>query len=126
MLMSESKPEPEPEPEPEPVPEPEPEEEVIVSEPVIIPEDLPEPETIEVGVEVIDVAWPESMAKNKMYKYDPCGKILNRGDTVLVPTFDKHRHGEIFRTATVINGNYRIESIPEGRTLKKIVRVVKD
>ncbi len=110
---------PEPEPEPEPMPE------FVESEPVEIPEDLPEPESVEEGIEVIDVAWPESMAKNKIYKYDPCGEILHRGDTVLVPTFDRHRHGEILRMATVINGNYRVESLPEGRVLKKIERVLR-
>ena len=118
-------PEPEPEPVPEPEPEPEPELEIIESAPVEIPEDLPVPEVIEEGLEVIDVAWPESMAKNKIYRYDPNGEELHRGDTVLVPTFDKHRHGEIFRTATVINGNYRTQDFPTDKVLKKIVRVIK-
>ena len=83
------------------------------------------PISVETGIEVISVAWPESVAKNKMYKYDPCGEIVERGDTVLVPTFDKERKREVWRTATVINGNYRIESLPEGRTLKKIIRVIR-
>ena len=117
--------EPIPEPIPEPEPDPEPMPEFIESEPVEIPEDLPEPESVEEGIEVIDVAWPESMAKNKIYKYDPNGEVLHRGDMVLVPTFDRHRHGEILRMATVINGNYRIESLPEGRVLKKIERVMR-
>ena len=99
--------------------------EIIESEPVLIPEDMPEPVSAEVGTEVIDVAWPESMAKNKIYKYDPNGETLHRGDMVLVPTFDKHRHGHIFRTATVINGIYRVESVPSDTVLKKIVRVIK-
>ena len=89
-----------------------------------IPEDLPEPESVEDGIEMIDVAWPESMAKNKIYRYDPDGHILRRGDTVLVPTFDRHRHGAIFREATVINGNYRTQDFPPDKVLKKIVRVV--
>ena len=125
LLELRKKEEPIPEPIPEPEPEPEPLPEFVESEPVEIPEDLPEPESVETGIEVIDVAWPESMAKNKIYKYDPNGEILNRGDTVLVPTFDKHRHGEILRMATVINGNYRVESLPEGRVLKKIERVIR-
>jgi hypothetical protein len=58
-------------------------------------------------------------------RYDPNGTVVERGDTVLVPTFDKHRHGEIHRTATVINGNYRTNSLPADKVLKKIVRVVK-
>jgi hypothetical protein len=125
VLELRKKEEPIPEPIPEPEPEPEPLPEFVESEPVEIPEDLPEPESVETGIEVIDVAWPESMAKNKIYKYDPNGEILNRGDTVLVPTFDKHRHGEILRMATVINGNYRVESLPEGRVLKKVERVIR-
>ncbi|MBR2474420.1 MAG: hypothetical protein IKB51_05265 [Clostridia bacterium] len=99
--------------------------EIIESEPVLIPADMPEPVSAEVGIEVIDVAWPESMAKNKIYKYDPNGETVNRGDMVLVPTFDKHRHGDIFRTATVINGNYRVDSLPTDMVLKQIVRVIK-
>ena len=131
--IAEPEPEPVAEPEPEPVAEPEPEPEsiaepepeIIESLPVIIPEDLPVPESEETGIEVIDVAWPESMAKNKIYKYDPNGETVHRGDIVLVPTFDAHRHGNILRTATVINGNYCIEFSPGGKTLKKIIRVVK-
>ena len=123
--VAEPEPEPVAEPEPEPVAEPEPELEIIESQPVIIPEDLPVPESEEIGIEVIDVAWPESMAKNKIYKYDPNGETVHRGDIVLVPTFDAHRHGNILRTATVINGNYCVEYIPGGKTLKKIIRVVK-
>lgn len=114
-----------PAPEPEPEPEVEPELEIVESAPVIIPEDMPAPVSAEVGIEVIDVAWPESMAKNKIYKYDPNGETVSRGDIVLVPTFDRHRHGDILRTATVINGNYRVDSFPSDIVLKKIVRVVK-
>ena len=120
---------PEPEPEPEPIPEPEPEPplpdmEIIESAPVEIPEDLPVPESVEEGLEVIEVAWPESMAKNKIYRYDPDGRTFQRGDMVLVPTFDRHRHGAILRTATVINGNYRTVDFPADRELKKVVRKV--
>ena len=111
---------------PKPEPQPQPEIEVIESAPVEIPEDFPEPVSVEEGIEVIDVAWSESMAKNKIYRYDPNGEILQRGDTVMVPTFDKHRNGEILRTATVINGNYRTQDFPADRVLKKIVRVVKN
>ena len=111
---------------PKPQPQPQPEIEVIESAPVEIPEDFPEPVSAQEGIEVIDVAWPESMVKNKIYRYDPDGEILQRGDTVMVPTFDKHRNGEILRTATVINGNYRTEDFPADRVLKKIVRVVKN
>ena len=119
-------PKPEPRPQPQPQPQPQPEIEVIESAPVEIPEDFPEPVSAQEGIEVIDVAWPESMVKNKIYRYDPDGEILQRGDTVMVPTFDKHRNGEILRTATVINGNYRTEDFPANRVLKKIVRVVKN
>ena len=115
-----------PKPEPQPQPEPQPEIEVIESAPVEIPEDFPEPVSAQEGIEVIDVAWSESMAKNKIYRYDPNGEILQRGDTVMVPTFDKHRNGEILRTATVINGNYRTQDFPADRVLKKIERVVKN
>lgn len=107
----------------EPTQESEPE--IIESAPVIIPDDMPVPVSAETGIEVIDVAWPESMAKNKIYKYVPNGEIVSRGDIVLVPTFDRHRHREILRTATVINGNYRVDSIQTDESLKKIVCVVK-
>ena len=123
--IPEPEPEPEPEPIPEPEPEPEPELEIIESAPVIVPVDLPEPEDVEEGVEIIEVAWPESMAKNKIYRYDPNGVVVARGDTVLVPTFDKPRRREVLRTATVINGNYHTTALPEGLVLKKVVRVVK-
>ena len=97
---------------------------IIESEPVILPENMPEPISIETGIEIIEVAWPESIAKNKIYRYDPNGEILRRGDTVLVPTFDALRHGEVLRTATVINGNYRVEPHEITRALKKIIKKV--
>lgn len=123
--MSKATPAPIDPPLPEPEPEPEPELEIVESAPVEIPEDFPEPVSADIGIEVIDIAWPESMAKNKIYKYDPDGETVQRGDMVLVPTYDKHRHGEILRTATVVNGNYRIESFPQDKVLKKIVHIVK-
>ena len=47
----------------EPTQESEPE--IIESAPVIIPDDMPVPVSAETGIEVIDVAWPESMAKKQ-------------------------------------------------------------
>ena len=95
---------------------------IIESCPVIVPENLPEPTSVETGIEIIEVAWPESIAKNKIYRYDPNGETLRRGDTVLVPTFDALRHREVLRTATVINGNYRADPCQITKTLKKIIK----
>ena len=108
-----------PAPEPKPVLEPEPMPEIIET----IPVEIPSSDQVEEGVEVIDVAWPESLAKNRIYKYDPNGQIFKKGDAVLVPTYDKHRNGDILRTATVVNGNYRIAALPANKTLKKVVPI---
>lgn len=95
-----------------------------------------EPEVVEVieeipvedkGVEVIDVVWPEheGREKNRSYRYDPDGEVLENGDVVLVPSIDKESGKDITRNATVKNGNYRIDPSKLVYPLKKIIGVVK-
>ncbi len=79
----------------------------------------------EEGMEVIDVAWPEHEKKNKVYKYDPDGEALEKGDIVLVPSYDKHQDRDIIRQAAVMQGNYRVAAETIRFPLKKIVGVVK-
>lgn len=120
-------PEPEPEIQPEPEPEPEPEIEFIPMEEEIVGLEelaLHSDETDE-GIEVVGVAWPESMKRNKIYRYDPDGEVLNRGDVVLVPTMDRERKREVIREATVVDGNYKIDPDTLPTPLKKIIRVIK-
>lgn len=106
-------------------PEEEPLDYIPLEEEVAV-DDIPEPEEVaDEGVEVIGVAWPESIKKNKIYRYDPDGEELNKGDTVLVPTVDKTSNIEVIREATVVHPNYKVapESLPY--PLKKIIRVIK-
>ena len=79
------------------------------------------------GVEVIDVVWPEheGREKNRSYRYDPDGEVLENGDVVLVPSIDKESGKDITRNATVKNGNYRIDPSKLVYPLKKIIGVVK-
>ena len=114
-------------PDPEPVCESEPELKIIPMEEELegIDElEIREDET-EDGIEVVGVAWPESMKRNKIYRYDPDGEVLNRGDVVLVPTIDKERHREVIREATVVDGNYKIDPSTISSPLKKILRVIR-
>ncbi len=122
-----AEPAPEPAPMPEPTPEPESAEEVC--------EPAPEPETVsdteepapepEDGVEVIDVKWPEHKNKENIYKYDPNGESLERGDIVLVPSHDIHQNKDIIRQASVVRGNYKIDPSALPAPLRKIIGVVK-
>ena len=138
-----AQPEPEPEPEPEPQPEPEPEEEVVllaqdvpeeeVAEAMAAPDvDLQEisyvadnDEELEEGVEVIGVVWPERKKNNKVYRYDPNGEKLEKGDLVLVPTRDVHRNREVIRKAAVAHENHKIDPAQHPHALKKIIGVIK-
>ncbi|MBP3370708.1 MAG: hypothetical protein J6L85_08150 [Clostridia bacterium] len=106
----------EPVAEPEPEPEPEP----IV---VIEPEPEPEPE----GVEVIGVVWPEHKGREneKIYRYDPDGEKLDKGDIVLVPSRDECRARDIVREAEVAEPNHYVDPATLKYPLKKIVRVVR-
>ncbi len=75
------------------------------------------------GVDVIDVQWPED--EDKLYKYDPDGETLDRGDIVLVPTQDVQRNKDVIREAEVITGNYKVDPATLETPLKKILGVVK-
>ncbi len=79
----------------------------------------------EEGIEVIGVVWPEHKKKNKVYKYDPNGEKLQRGDVVLVPSRDKHQNRDIVRQAAVAHGNYKVDPDAVHFPLKKIIGVVK-
>ena len=77
------------------------------------------------GVEVIGVVWPERPAHNKVYRYDPNGERVEKGDVVLVPSKDKARNKDIIRKATVAHGNYKIDPDNLTHPLKKIIGIVK-
>ena len=83
-------------------------------------------ETVEhPGVEVIGVVWPERAHKNKIYRYDPNGEVLEDGDIVLVPTKDHHRGREVVRKAAVAHGNHKVDPDTLKHPLKKVIAVVK-
>lgn len=84
---------------------------------------VPAPE--EEGVEVVGVVWPERPHRNKVYRYDPDGEVLEENDVVLVPTRDTHQGREVIRKATVAHGNHRVAKEHITHPLKKIIRVVK-
>ena len=79
----------------------------------------------EPGIEVIGVVWPERDKHNKVYRYDPNGEILEKGDIVLAPTFDVAKGRDVIRKVAVAHGNHRVEPDHIKHPLKKIVAVVK-
>jgi len=79
----------------------------------------------EVGVEVIGVVWPEKAHKNKVYRYDPNGETLEKGDEVLVPSRDVAKNKDIIRKAAVTHGNHKVAPETLKHPLKKIIGVVK-
>jgi chorismate mutase len=79
----------------------------------------------EPGVEVIGVVWPERAHKNKVYRYDPNGEELQKGDIVLVPTRDAARDRNVIRKAAVAHENHRVDPEHIKHTLKKIIGVIK-
>ena len=93
----------------------------------IIPDDDDQFEAApeEPGIEVVGVVWPEKKKKNKIYRYDPNGEILNEGDVVLVPTWNNAQQREVIRKATVAHANHRVEPEHIKHPLKKIIAVIK-
>ncbi len=81
-------------------------------------------EETEEGVEVIGVVWPEHKHKNKIYRYDPNGEILEDGDVVLIPSRDVHSNRDIIRKAAVAHGNHRVDPEMLKHPLKKIIGIV--
>ena len=79
----------------------------------------------EPGIEVVGVVWPEKKNKNKVYRYDPNGEILNEGDIILVPTRDHAKGRDIIRKAAVAHGNHRVDPDHIKHPLKKIIAVIK-
>ena len=77
------------------------------------------------GVEVIGVVWPERAHKNKVYRYDPNGEELQKGDIVLVPTRDAARDRNVIRKAAVAHENHRVDPEHIKHPLRKIVGVIK-
>ncbi len=130
-------PEPEPEPEPEPIILEEVDErdlaealeqpDIDLAEIEYKPDDDDQfaaaPE--EPGIEVVGVVWPERAKRNKVYRYDPNGEILEKGDIVLAPTFDVAKGREVIRKAAVAHENHRVDPEHIKHPLKKIVAVIK-
>lgn len=79
----------------------------------------------EPGIEVIGVVWPERDKHNKVYRYDPNGETLEKGDIVLAPTFDAAKGRDVIRKVAVAHGNHRVDPEHIKHPLKKIVAVVK-
>ena len=82
-------------------------------------------EELDEGVEVIGVVWPEKKNNNKVYRYDPNGETLEKGDVVLVPTMDHSKNREVVRKAVVAHGNHKIDPANHPYTLKKIIGVIR-
>jgi hypothetical protein len=80
---------------------------------------------LEEGIEVVGVVWPEKPDHNKVYRYDPNGEKLEKGDIVLVPTMDKARNREVVRKAAIAHGNHRIDPASHPHALKKIIGVIR-
>ena len=80
---------------------------------------------MEEGVEVIGVVWPEKANRNKVYRYDPDGEKLEKGDLVLVPTRDVHKNKEVIRKAAVAHENHRIDPALHPHAIKKIIGVIR-
>lgn len=139
---------------PEPDPNPEPEIETVIEEPdveveaegeapeviatVEEPEDESDTEVEEIlasipcaddegeddnTVDAIDIFWEERT--HKIYRYDPDGNTVEKGDVVLVPTRDEASDKDVVREAEVARGNYKIASATLDRPLKKIIGVVR-
>ncbi len=87
----------------------------------VIDEEVKEDEE---GVEVIGVVWPERKHKNKIYRYDPNGEIIEDGDIVLIPSRDVHRNRDIIRKAAVAHGNHRVAPELLKHPLKKVIAVI--
>lgn len=79
----------------------------------------------EPGIEVVGVVWPERTKKNKVYRYDPNGEKLEKGDIVLVPTRDAAKNREVIRKAAITHGNHKIDPALHPYTLKKIIGVIR-
>ena len=79
----------------------------------------------EPGMEVVGVVWPERAKKNKVYRYDPNGEKLEKGDIVLVPTRDAAKNREVIRKAAITHGNHKIDPASHPYTLKKIIGVIR-
>lgn len=77
------------------------------------------------GIEVIGVVWPEREKRNKVYRYDPNGEVLEKGDVVLVPTRDAIKDREVIRKAAVAHGNHKIDPSLHPHKIKKIIGVIK-
>ncbi len=79
----------------------------------------------EPGLEVVSVVWPEEKKGNKVYRYDPNGEVLEKGDMVLVPTHDAAKDREVIRKAAVAHANHTIDPDTHPHPLKKIIAVIK-
>jgi len=77
------------------------------------------------GVEVVGVVWPERPTRNKIYRYDPDGEVLEDGDVVLVPTRDAAKGKDVVRKAAIAHGNHKVDPETLHHPLKKIIRIVK-
>lgn len=106
----------------------------IQPEPVPVPEEITMEEIesyddgdeeLETGVEVVSVVWTEKEKRDKVYRYDPNGMLLNKGDIVLAPTMDREKNREVVRKAAIVHGNHRIDPATHPHHLKKIIGVIK-
>ena len=82
-------------------------------------------EELDEGVEVIGVVWPEKTKQNKVYRYDPDGEVVEKGDIVLVPTMDHAKNREVVRKAAVAHANHKIDPMAHPHPLKKIIGVIR-
>ena len=82
-------------------------------------------DTVENGIDVISVVWPERAHKNKIYRYKTNGHNFSIGDFVLVPTWDAARKKEVIRKATVAHHNHKIDPDYLKHPLKEIIGIIR-
>ena len=84
---------------------------------------LPDEDEFEGGVEVIEVIWAESSSK-KVYRYDPNGMKVERGDIIRVPSRDAAKNRDVIRKVIVARGNHKVDPETLKHPLKKVDSVV--
>ena len=100
---------------------------VVLDEVEFIPDDDDQFEVPpeEPGIEVVGVVWKERAHKNKVYRYDPNGEVLEEGDIVLVPTRDAARGRDVIRKAAIAHGNHRVDPEHIKYPLKKVIAIIR-
>lgn len=76
------------------------------------------------GKEVVSVVIPERSKNNKVYRYDPDGETLERGDVILVPRATSKGKRSLHKAA-VTEGNHNVDAEKVEGPIEKIFGIVK-